>query len=260
MDSDFPSNFRWSQGTLKCSWAISCKPFTEHATEARVGAHDTKLQGSRDAAFLRWAARCSVSKLRQLGDAPADLVGQRGSAPRPCGVAEQPVGSAAGRPRRSAQHSRQRAMARLLPLDRPGAVRRRDRGLSLSEFDMNAKNGMRPVHPGEVLRDELDELGLSANALSKALDVPVNRGDDDPERPARHERGHGAAVGAVFRDDAAPMAELAADLGASPGGARCGPRNRAACNASAVGSIDGPAPTTSTTHHRIAMYPNRPDL
>ena len=34
---------------------------------------------------------------------------------------------------------------------------------------------MRPVHPGEILRDELDELGLSANALSKALDVPVNR-------------------------------------------------------------------------------------
>ena len=40
---------------------------------------------------------------------------------------------------------------------------------------MNAKNGMRPVHPGEVLRDELDALGLSANALSKALGVPVNR-------------------------------------------------------------------------------------
>ena len=40
---------------------------------------------------------------------------------------------------------------------------------------MNARNGMRPVHPGEVLRDELEELGLSANALSKALGVPVNR-------------------------------------------------------------------------------------
>ncbi|MXY39161.1 MAG: HigA family addiction module antidote protein [Rhodospirillaceae bacterium] len=40
---------------------------------------------------------------------------------------------------------------------------------------MNVKNGMRPVHPGEVLRGELDELGLSANALSKALGVPVNR-------------------------------------------------------------------------------------
>ena len=40
---------------------------------------------------------------------------------------------------------------------------------------MNAKNGMRPVHPGEVLREELEEIGLSANALSKALGVPVNR-------------------------------------------------------------------------------------
>ena len=40
---------------------------------------------------------------------------------------------------------------------------------------MNARNGMRPVHPGEVLRDELDALGLSANALSRALGVPVNR-------------------------------------------------------------------------------------
>ena len=40
---------------------------------------------------------------------------------------------------------------------------------------MNARNGMKPVHPGEVLRDELDELGLSASALSKALDVPANR-------------------------------------------------------------------------------------
>ena len=34
---------------------------------------------------------------------------------------------------------------------------------------------MRPVHPGEILRGELDELGLSANALSKELGVPVNR-------------------------------------------------------------------------------------
>ena len=40
---------------------------------------------------------------------------------------------------------------------------------------MSAKNRMRPVHPGEILRQELDELGLSANALSKALGVPVNR-------------------------------------------------------------------------------------
>ena len=40
---------------------------------------------------------------------------------------------------------------------------------------MNARNGMRPVHRGEILREELDTIGLSANALSKALGVPVNR-------------------------------------------------------------------------------------
>ena len=40
---------------------------------------------------------------------------------------------------------------------------------------MSFKNGMRPVHPGEILREELDALGMPANALSKALDVPLNR-------------------------------------------------------------------------------------
>jgi len=34
---------------------------------------------------------------------------------------------------------------------------------------------MRPVHPGEILRDELAELGLSARAFARALDIPVNR-------------------------------------------------------------------------------------
>ena len=40
---------------------------------------------------------------------------------------------------------------------------------------MSFKNSMRPVHPGEILRDELEELGLSANAMAQALDVPANR-------------------------------------------------------------------------------------
>ena len=40
---------------------------------------------------------------------------------------------------------------------------------------MSMRNGMAPVHPGVVLREELDELGLSANALAKAIDVPANR-------------------------------------------------------------------------------------
>ena len=40
---------------------------------------------------------------------------------------------------------------------------------------MGTTNKMSPVHPGEILGEELEELGLSANALAKALDVPTNR-------------------------------------------------------------------------------------
>lgn len=41
------------------------------------------------------------------------------------------------------------------------------------------KNRMRPVHPGEVLREDfLAELGMSANALAKALKVPAPRVND----------------------------------------------------------------------------------
>lgn len=40
---------------------------------------------------------------------------------------------------------------------------------------MNPENGMRPVHPGEILREELDMLGLSVDELSKELDVSANR-------------------------------------------------------------------------------------
>ena len=48
------------------------------------------------------------------------------------------------------------------------------------------KNGMRPVHPGEVLREDyLIPLDLSANALAKALNVPSPRINDI----ARERRG-----------------------------------------------------------------------
>jgi antitoxin HigA-1 len=36
-------------------------------------------------------------------------------------------------------------------------------------------DNMPPIHPGEFLREELDELGLSARAFADALDVPHNR-------------------------------------------------------------------------------------
>ncbi len=58
------------------------------------------------------------------------------------------------------------------------------------------KNGMRPVHPGEILREDyLLPLGMSANALAKALNVPAPRIND----VARERRG-------VSADTALPLA------------------------------------------------------
>jgi addiction module HigA family antidote len=42
-----------------------------------------------------------------------------------------------------------------------------------------AANGMRPVHPGEVLKEDfLKPLGMSVNALARALKVPAPRIND----------------------------------------------------------------------------------
>lgn len=44
---------------------------------------------------------------------------------------------------------------------------------------MALKNGMRPVHPGEILKEDfLKPSGLTANALAKALHVPAPRIND----------------------------------------------------------------------------------
>ena len=44
---------------------------------------------------------------------------------------------------------------------------------------MSFKNGMRPVHPGEVLREEyLKPLDMSVNALAKRLSIPTSRLND----------------------------------------------------------------------------------
>lgn len=37
------------------------------------------------------------------------------------------------------------------------------------------ENKMPPVHPGEILREELEGLSLSASAFAKSLGVPTNR-------------------------------------------------------------------------------------
>ncbi len=36
-------------------------------------------------------------------------------------------------------------------------------------------NKMRPIHPGEQLQDELDEMDVSGSAFAAAINVPANR-------------------------------------------------------------------------------------
>lgn len=38
-----------------------------------------------------------------------------------------------------------------------------------------AEMGRRPIHPGEFLRDELEEIGISAAELARRIHVPPNR-------------------------------------------------------------------------------------
>jgi addiction module HigA family antidote len=40
---------------------------------------------------------------------------------------------------------------------------------------MSRKRTLAPVHPGEILREDLSEIGVSMNALAEALRVPANR-------------------------------------------------------------------------------------
>ena len=40
---------------------------------------------------------------------------------------------------------------------------------------MPAEKKLPPIHPGEILADELKEIGLTKNQFAKALHVPANR-------------------------------------------------------------------------------------
>jgi len=66
-------------------------------------------------------------------------------------------------------------MADLLPLAgwSRGAIRRGNCGLSLRR--QLATMLKRAVHPGEILKDELEERGVSPASLARQIDVPANR-------------------------------------------------------------------------------------
>jgi len=40
---------------------------------------------------------------------------------------------------------------------------------------MAQRSKLPPIHPGDLLRDELNEIGVSLNELGRALRVPMNR-------------------------------------------------------------------------------------
>ena len=42
-------------------------------------------------------------------------------------------------------------------------------------IDHAVADGLPPTHPGEILREELAELALSANAFARKINVPTNR-------------------------------------------------------------------------------------
>jgi len=47
--------------------------------------------------------------------------------------------------------------------------------LKLSIIIKEVKMGRTPIHPGEILKDELSELNISASELARALKIPPNR-------------------------------------------------------------------------------------
>ena len=71
--------------------------------------------------------------------------------------------------------------------------------------------GRTAIHPGEHLAEQLDELGMSAAALARNLDVPTNR-NGNPARPPGGHRGHGLAPGAFLRNQRPVLDESAKTL------------------------------------------------
>jgi hypothetical protein len=75
------------------------------------------------------------------------------------------------------------------------------------------KNGMRPVPPGEVLNEEfLKPLGLTANALAKAIRVPPNRITAILKAERGITGGYGDPPGNVFQNIGGILDEPANEL------------------------------------------------
>ena len=73
---------------------------------------------------------------------------------------------------------------------------------------------MLPVHPGEILREEIDERDLSANALARALGIPANRITAILHGQRGVTADHCTPSVPVLGDNSRILAESAEDLGA----------------------------------------------
>ena len=107
----------------------------------------------------------------------------------------------------------ERSLARLLPLRRRQRVGSRDRRLSLREVNMV------PVHPGRILKRELEARGLSANVW-RWLCACLRADHRHPQRQAGNLGGDGAEARPLFRQQRAILDESADRLSSWHGGAR----------------------------------------
>ena len=77
-----------------------------------------------------------------------------------------------------------------------------------------------PIHPGETLREDLDALGMSAAALARRIEVPVNRITQILNGQRRGYRRHGTTPRALLRD----LGRVLAQPPEAPRAAACGAR------------------------------------
>jgi hypothetical protein len=64
------------------------------------------------------------------------------------------------------------------------------------------------IHPGEILADELNELGITPIELSRQISVPPNRISNHPGQ-AHHDRRHRAPPRPLVSNQRAILAQLA---------------------------------------------------
>jgi hypothetical protein len=68
------------------------------------------------------------------------------------------------------------------------------------------------IHPGEVLADELTEIGISAAELARLIRSPGEPGVANHRREVGNHGGDGPATSAVFRHIGGILDESAKDL------------------------------------------------